>query len=404
VVLEGEERHIRQLLEKKRYDLAQPMIPELGPRVKILSNSYSSQLNQEEWSPKGIMVAQFPEHRGAVNAIELAPDHKFFASCADDGLVKIWDTDRLLTNVTNRARLTYSGHGSSPVKAIAFIEGRHSIVSASRDGKIHIMRVEYISRHQQSTKYTACKFMNQLQLVDDYATHVSHYETEYSSLLVYASKKGLLTAVDIRNMKEAWSFQPPPHYGEITSMVMDKHHNWLLSGTHRGVLSLWDVRFGVNTQSWQHPSASAITKLSLYPIPLQGKPHANIAKTVCMAVENRIQEISVWDVDSKECHQVWCALGEDSMDSQTSLDQLYGNGVRALPPPTTWDMLEHAMSHAHSYTLPKRPQRRVFALNTLTKSMVSGGTDRMVRYHDISFPEKSFVISGLGANPSPVYK
>jgi phosphoinositide-3-kinase regulatory subunit 4 len=399
VIIEGEEKHIRELLEKKRYDLAQPVIPELGPKVKIIANSYSQQ--QEQWSPKGVLVAQFPEHRGCVNAIEMAPDHKFFASCSDDGTVKIWDTDRLLTNVTNRARLTYNGHGTSPVKALGFIEGRHSIVSASKDGKVHISRIEYLSRPQQSTKYTNCKFMNRLTLVDDYATHVSHQETEYSSLLVYATKKGILSAVDIRSMKEAWTFTPPPHYGEITSMVMDKNHSWLFCGTHRGVLSLWDVRFGVNTNSWQHPSKSAISKLSLYPLAPQGKPHMN-NKTICMAVDNGVQEISVWDVETRECHQVWCVLGEEGADSESKLNSMYGNGLGPLPPPSSADLLQERMMKSSGYTIPQRPDRRVFSINQPHKCMISGGTDKILRYHDISFPEKSFVVSGPAT--SSVYK
>jgi phosphoinositide-3-kinase regulatory subunit 4 len=70
----------------------------------------------------------------------MAPDHKFFVSGSDDGTVKIWDTNRLHVNATNRARLSYTGHNGSAVKALGFIEGRHSIVSASVDGSIHISR------------------------------------------------------------------------------------------------------------------------------------------------------------------------------------------------------------------------------------------------------------------------
>ena len=63
------------------------------------------------WKPTGILVAHFPEHGAKINKLCVAPDHSFFASCSDDGLVKIWDTGRLITNVTNRARLTYSAIG-----------------------------------------------------------------------------------------------------------------------------------------------------------------------------------------------------------------------------------------------------------------------------------------------------
>jgi phosphoinositide-3-kinase, regulatory subunit 4 len=406
VILEGEEKHIRELLEKKRYELAQPLIPELGPKIKSIPNSHHTQTQQgRDWSPKGTLVAQFPEHRGSINSIQLAPDHKFFASCSDDGTVKIWDTDRLLTNVTNRARLTYHGHGTSAVKAISFIEGRHSIVSSSVNGKIHITRVEYLSRPPQSTKYTNCKTVNQLELTDDYATHMLHQETDFSSLLVYATKKGIISAVDIRSMKEVWSFHPPPHYGEITSLVMDKAHSWLYTGTHRGILSLWDIRFGVNTHSWQHPSKSSISQLLLYPLVPQGKPTgSSSSKTICMAVDNDVQEISVWDIETQECHQVWCVLGEEGVDSESKLNTLYGNGIKPLPAPTSMELLEAKMTKLSAYHVSQRIHRRVLAMDPSHICFVSGGSDKMIRYHDVSFPEKSFIFSGLGSNPAPVYK
>jgi len=42
-------------------------------------------------------------------------DNQFFATCSDDGSVKIWDSQRLEKNVTNRSRLTYATQGSIPL-------------------------------------------------------------------------------------------------------------------------------------------------------------------------------------------------------------------------------------------------------------------------------------------------
>ena len=85
---------------------------ERGKKVGNIQNIPSSPTVSTRWTPKGTLVAHFPEHKGPVNDIQMAPDLHFFASCSDDGTVKIWDTYRLHTNVVNRARLTYSGHGN----------------------------------------------------------------------------------------------------------------------------------------------------------------------------------------------------------------------------------------------------------------------------------------------------
>lgn len=51
------------------------------------------------------------EHKGAINQICVSPDHNFFASCSDDGTVKIWDCSRFVKNFNNRSRVTYNQQG-----------------------------------------------------------------------------------------------------------------------------------------------------------------------------------------------------------------------------------------------------------------------------------------------------
>lgn len=122
-MIDGQERHIRRLLEEKRFELFPPQLPPLGPRVKIMRKVFRnttgyppvSKYSNQRWKPEKVLISRFPEHTGAISNIAMAPDHSFFASSSADGTVKIFDTRRLHVNVTNRARLSYSGHGSSNV-------------------------------------------------------------------------------------------------------------------------------------------------------------------------------------------------------------------------------------------------------------------------------------------------
>lgn len=67
--------------------------------------------NLSTWRPEGTLVAHLAEHEGPINCVRIAADNAFFVTCSDDKTVKVWDTQRLEKNVTNRARLTYKGHG-----------------------------------------------------------------------------------------------------------------------------------------------------------------------------------------------------------------------------------------------------------------------------------------------------
>ncbi|KAI8900262.1 hypothetical protein BC833DRAFT_582478 [Globomyces pollinis-pini] len=406
-ILDGQERHIRTLLEKKRYELSSPILPDLGMKGKSLNRSrmitsnqrLTSSLSSSEtstWTPKGTLVSHFAEHQGPITAIKTSPNHVFFATASEDGSVKIWDSQRLHTNVTNRSRLTYSSHGS-PVKAITFMEGRETLVSASESGQIHISRIEYIPTKTNSNRYTSYRNMRTIICKDDYVTNLGHYDTDNSSLLVFTTKKGILAAWDLRCMKEAWRFDPPAHHGELTSMVVDKYHTWIYTGTHRGVVSLWDTRFRLAAKTWQHPSKGFIRNLERYPITPQGRTSNLIPKSICMSVDNTASEISVWDVETGVCYQLWCVIGDDHSDSQAEVDRLYGAGLKLVADPPKPNLLELS-SAISDYSQPKKVSQRAFTVSGPLKCMVSGGNDRKLRYHDLVSPEKSFIISGLASN------
>lgn len=109
--IDGQEKHIRKLLEKKRQEMFPTPVSELGSRVQAVKMNTRPH-RDGHWIPKGTLVAHFAEHSGLISDIKMSPDHAFFATGSHDGTVKIWDTRRLHTNVANRARLTFSGNST----------------------------------------------------------------------------------------------------------------------------------------------------------------------------------------------------------------------------------------------------------------------------------------------------
>lgn len=47
------------------------------------------------WHPKGLLVAHLHEHKSAVNRIRVSDEHSIFATCSNDGTVKIWDSQKM---------------------------------------------------------------------------------------------------------------------------------------------------------------------------------------------------------------------------------------------------------------------------------------------------------------------
>jgi phosphoinositide-3-kinase regulatory subunit 4 len=132
------------------------------------------------------------------------------------------------------------------------------------------------------------------------------------SLLVFATTKGNIYALDLRTMEIVWKLKNRTNYGVITSMITDQKHTWLLVGTMKGVLTLYDIRFCIPLQSWQHPSRSPITVLLQHPDPkYEGK------RVVISAGRN---EVTVWDIVTTQCVEIFAVKYGDEKLTAISLE------------------------------------------------------------------------------------
>jgi phosphoinositide-3-kinase regulatory subunit 4 len=77
---------------------------------------------------------------------------------------------------------------------------------------------------------------------------------------------------------------------------------WLMTGTMRGVVSLWDMRFQVPISSWQHYTQAPIRKLRTVP--------KNSRIVYCAAGDN---QVSSWDIERSECCDVFSAQAESEV-------------------------------------------------------------------------------------------
>lgn len=105
------------------------------------------------------------------------------------------------------------------------------------------------------------------------------------------------------------TMENPRHYGAITCLCVDRKRAWLIAGTANGVLSLWDLRFGMLLKSWRVGASSGETAKSsrIYQIllhPTQGKGRwvmvaFETAKPITPGVETSSPTtlIEVWDIE-----------------------------------------------------------------------------------------------------------
>ncbi|KAJ3062781.1 Serine/threonine-protein kinase [Podochytrium sp. JEL0797] len=397
-------------------------------------NAGGSGSDLKSWRPKGILAAHLTEHRASVNQICVAPDHSFFASASDDGTIKIWDCRRLEKNVTNKARLTDSSQGGK-IKSMVFLKHSHTIASASDNGSIQLSHVEYMGANSGVTgaaKYSGIDTIRTASVMgDDKAVILSHCDSEHSSLLVYATSQGSICGLDLRSMKPAWTYESPPHLGVISSFTMDPRSFWILTGTHRGVFSLWDTRFGLRVKSWAHPSGQPIHKLVRSTIggplssrrggvgnatplssPLSNSNSASFSnKNVLASIGGATSELGLWDIEAGECQEVWCAFGGGSVPSLAAgqnsssgstenmavdMNRIYGKGLKANPPPLASTFLA-PIANPVVVDQVGQTEASLNAIFTVPDApyILTAGTDRKIRFWDLGTVGRSYVVSGL---------
>ncbi|RMZ79100.1 hypothetical protein DV738_g3419, partial [Chaetothyriales sp. CBS 135597] len=363
-------------------------------------------------------------HTAAINRVCVAPDHAFFVTASDDGTCKVWDSLRLEKNLSPRSRQTHRHAAGAKVKALCFVENTHTFISGADDGSIHAVRVEYRSVDGSAdTKY------GKPTLVRDYtipptshAVHLYHYRTASSqSILVVATSKSRILLIDIRNMSIVHSLSSPPHHGAITTFVVDKRQHWLLAGTSQGILSLWDLRFKLHLRSFGIQSSARIDALCIDPFKGHGK----------WVMASSAGEVSVWDIERLVCRQVLrpATLASSSASAAAAADKPYESWNPDDESPekliarfardvtTDPDILEPTLrpqgeeEDGESVTKPKRMSPllqqhtplstpALFPLTSYTSSgnkhpiLLTGSSDRHLRYWDLSHPNQSFIISG----------
>ncbi|ORY49805.1 WD40 repeat-like protein, partial [Rhizoclosmatium globosum] len=432
--IDGRDENVKLLLEAKRLELFPPPIFEFGARVNTPSTknrraNATGGSDLKSWRPKGILAAHLTEHRASVNQICVSPDHSFFASASDDGTIKIWDCKRLEKNVTNKPRLTYSAQGGK-IKSMTFLNNYHIIASASDNGSIHISRVEYMSANSISSnpKYNGIDTVKSAEVAGkDRPILLNHYESDQTSLLVYATSHGSICGLDLRSMKPAWTYESPPHLGITTAFTMDPRNSWILTGSHRGVFSLWDIRFGLRVKTWAHPSGMPIHKIVRTSLGSQhssrratqslglSSPLSNStsfsSKNVLASIGGTTSEMGLWDIEAGECQEVWCAFGgtgnsallrnppttstnSDSMAAD--MQRLYGKGLKAVAPPLASNFLAPI---AKKVTMEPPGQTEASLKSIFTAGEVpyilTAGTDRKIRFWDLGNVGQSYVVSGL---------
>lgn len=394
----GNDPHILKMLDSMYADNYPHDIAEFGPLVTPISRRKINKLPNgqaaEGWKPTGRLVATFCEQIGAVNRVAVSPDHVFFVTGGDDGTVKVWDSARLERNIAHKSRQTHRHAPGARVTALCFIENTHCFISCASDGSVHVVKVETVLA-SGVTRYGKLRLLREYQLPGDgeeFALWCEHFKQETNSTMIIATNRSRILVIDLRTMSLMYVLENPVHHGTPTCFCIDRKRNWLCLGTAHGVLDLWDLRFKMRLKGWGVPGKSAIHRIHIHPMKGRGK-------WVCVSGGTGQGEVTVWDLEKTLCREIYRVGGNkegprgyDPWEvDEDKPEGMLGRFATNIEPSTTGNadrgvraMVVGSSSFEGS---EQRDIRHAFIL--------TGGSDKKLRYWDLTRIENSTIFSGL---------
>uniref|UniRef100_A0A2K5UQY8 non-specific serine/threonine protein kinase n=1 Tax=Macaca fascicularis TaxID=9541 RepID=A0A2K5UQY8_MACFA len=347
---------LQQLIQQKREQCNAERIAK-----QMMENAeWESKPPPPGWRPKGLLVAHLHEHKSAVNRIRVSDEHSLFATCSNDGTVKIWNSQKMEgKTTTTRSILTYSRIGGR-VKTLTFCQGSHYLAIASDNGAVQLLGIE-ASKLPKSPKIHPLQSRILDQKEDGCVVDMHHFNSGAQSVLAYATVNGSLVGWDLRSSSNAWTLKHDLKSGLITSFAVDIHQCWLCIGTSSGTMACWDMRFQLPISSHCHPSRARIRRLSMHPL---------YQSWVIAAVQGN-NEVSMWDMETG--------------------DRRFTLWASSAPPLSELQSSPHSVHGIYCSPADGNP------------ILLTAGSDMKIRFWDLAYPERSYVVAGSTSSPSVSY-
>ena len=358
-------------------------------------------------------------HTAPVVRLAVAHDQSFFVSGSHDGTCRVWESEKAETsNGILESSLTYSMVNSNNelnrarVNDLVMVEGSHSVASAGSDGSVHVWRVDLVSSstnlsdtNRVKRRVAGSTGIKKINPSEGEVLAVNQFNNQGSSLITYATEKGCIHSWDLRSAKEPFCLKNFHDIGYVTNMAIGSDRNWVVVGTHKGFISLWDLRFHQIMKLWQHSRSTPINRLATsFVAPPQSwmdKRSTNFDSKPYIFVASGSNECSMFDATTGHCSECFRTVEYKNKSPSSRVE-----GIPSLKdvPLSTSLRRKTLLSHGYGFTRLSDVISSTFqSVNCMVGStgnsdhsfLITGGSDRRIRFWDFSIPSKCYATNGL---------
>ena len=347
------------------------------------------------WRPRGVLVAHLAEHKRQITRLASVPGTSLFLSASEDGSVKTWDARRLERDISFRPRASYEGHGASVgVRAVTALDDHATVISGGSDGSVHAWRIE---RGAQGEGWMVASRGDGHKLTASTCAGPVMDLCAWGTDMTVVSRAGTgVVSLDLRAPAEdvAWRLPYLPSSGVVTRLCCPSSQNssppltnWIITGTSRGMMALWDVRFLLPVTSWAHPKGAAVNAMVLEDTAAPSSS-SSVAPVVYVAAGK--DEVAAWDAETGTVLRVLRVAGRDAPD--LSLPEALATAAPTLC--SAGDPLVRARQLGATdlrTLIPHSSGFRTF-LSGPGSQLLTGSSDCAVRFWDVVNPQQSYAV------------
>ncbi|SCU94321.1 LANO_0E06414g1_1 [Lachancea nothofagi CBS 11611] len=244
-------------------------------------------------------LLQVTEHRStSINVVAASPHDPYVLSGSEEGAIKLWNITKILAGVTFGSSFTLET--SSAIMDIKPFPGFDLFTVACKDGTVLLVKVNF--RESKGFKtFTALQVVRKLKLErsSEHVIQLSVIPGDVNPVIFALTNTSTVVLIDPRFMSVIRRIENDPLHGAVLCFAIGHDKTSIILGSSRGIVDIWDSRFGTLVHSWTFSDGSPITEMALYPSLVKREE-----KTVLIVGGSNACIFTVWDYAKKQCRQL----------------------------------------------------------------------------------------------------
>ncbi|KAL6942136.1 hypothetical protein ACO0QE_003302 [Hanseniaspora vineae] len=239
----------------------------------------------------------------------------------DTGRIEIYDVQQLQENQTFSSLFHFDV--KQEITGIAFLQQFNVFVVATKEGKIMVYKFE-TNKGKEKLTINNVKIVSVYDFDNEKEFGIAIQTMGGANLNYFfvLSNKGNIIEFDVKTMKPLLAYTNERKHGAVTSFTVARNKDWMVIGTIKGILTLWDIRLNCVIKMWCFGDCTPIHDLFEYS---SYNEQRNLDERRVLVVGGSSNcTASLWDLSKLQCKMV---IAKNMAENAIKIDDFVAKDV-----------------------------------------------------------------------------